>query len=61
MSTHQNSDSPRVRPPKREYERSGMYVKDGKSFRIVALLVWLAGAVVVMAGTAALLDYLLIY
>lgn len=61
MSTRQNSDTPPASPPKREYERSGMYPKEGKQFRILALLGWLAGVVVLIATTAALLDYLLIY
>lgn len=61
MSTRQSSDTSSAKPPKREYERSGMYPKEGKQFRILALLGWLAVVVVFIAATAALLDYMLIY
>ena len=44
----------------REYEKSGMYTKDGKSFRILALLGSLAIVVILLAVTAAVLDLTLL-
>ncbi|MDP2379061.1 MAG: hypothetical protein Q8M35_01000 [Pseudohongiella sp.] len=46
--------------PEREYEKSGLYTKDGKSFRIFALLGWLAVVVVLLAVAAAVLDLTLL-
>jgi hypothetical protein len=46
--------------PEREYEKSGLYPKEGKSFRILALLGWLAVIVVLLAVAAAVLDLTLI-
>lgn len=60
MSTRQSSDTPPTKP-KREYERSGMYPKEGKQFRMFALLGWLAVVVVLIVAVAALLDFMLIY
>lgn len=45
---------------KREYEQSGMYPKDGKPFRLVALLLGLTGVVVFLAVSAAVLNFILI-
>ena len=45
-------------PPDREYERSGLYPEQGKAFRIWALLAWLAGIIVILAGVSALLNIL---
>lgn len=44
----------------REYEKSGMYTKEGKSFRILALLGCLAVVVVLLAVAAAVLDLTLL-
>lgn len=44
----------------REYERSGLYPENGKAFRIWALLAWLAGVIVVLAGVSALLNWWLL-
>jgi hypothetical protein len=46
--------------PEREYEKSGLYPKDGKPFRIFALLGWLAAIVVLLAVAAAVLDLTLL-
>jgi multidrug efflux pump subunit AcrB len=46
--------------PEREYEKSGMYTKEGKSFRILALLGCLAVIVVLLAVAAAVLDLTLL-
>lgn len=46
--------------PEREYEKSGLYNKDGKSFRILALLGCLAVIVILLAVAAAVLDLTLI-
>lgn len=48
-------------PAYREYDRSGLYPSGGgKAFRIWALLGWLAGVIVVLAGVSALLNILLL-
>ena len=47
-------------PEDREYEKSGFYPKEGKAFRIWALLAWLTGVMVFVAGSAALLNFILI-
>jgi hypothetical protein len=44
----------------REYEKSGMYPKEGKPFRLVALLLGLTGVVIFLAVSAALLNFILI-
>ncbi|MDP1930378.1 MAG: hypothetical protein Q8L60_02860 [Gammaproteobacteria bacterium] len=44
----------------REYEKSGLYPKDGKPFRLFALLGFLAGVIVFIAVSAVVLDRLLI-
>ncbi len=46
--------------PEREYDKSGFYNEEGKSFRIWALLAWLTGTVVVLAGISALLNIILL-
>jgi hypothetical protein len=46
--------------PEREYEKSGLYPEDGKPFRILALLGWLAAIVVLLAVAAAVLDLTLL-
>ena len=46
--------------PEREYEQSGLYPENDKPFRIWALLGWLGVVVVFIAGTAALLDTILL-
>ena len=44
----------------REYEKSGLYPKDGKPFRIIALLVGLSAVIAALAVVAAVLDFLLL-
>jgi hypothetical protein len=44
----------------REYEQSGCYPAKGKPFRIWALLGWLTLLMVVLAGVAALLNFILL-
>lgn len=46
--------------PEREYDKSGFYPEEGKSFRIWALLAWLTGTVVVLAIVSALLNIILL-
>lgn len=46
--------------PEREYEKSGLYIKEGKSFRILALLGCLAVIVILLAVAAAVLDLTLL-
>ncbi|MGM0632457.1 MAG: hypothetical protein ACQETO_04700 [Pseudomonadota bacterium] len=47
--------------PQREYERSGLYPRQGKSFRVFALLGVLLLVILFMAGAAALIDWLVDY
>ncbi len=44
----------------REYEKSGMYPKNGKPFRLVALLVGLGSVVAFLALVATVLNFVLI-
>ncbi len=44
----------------REYESSGLYPKEGKPFRLVALLLALTGVVIFLAVAAAVLNFVLI-
>jgi hypothetical protein len=44
----------------REYDKSGLYPAKGKAFRIWALLAWLSGVIVVLAGVSALLNFILL-
>lgn len=46
--------------PVREYEKSGCYPENGKPFRVWALLGGLLLVIVLIAGAAALLNYLLL-
>jgi hypothetical protein len=50
------SEPQKNQQPEREYEKSGLYPDDGKPFRILALLGWLGGIVVVLIVAAAVLD-----
>jgi len=45
--------------PEREYEKTGLYPKNDKPFRVWVLLGWLGVIVVALAAVAALLDTLL--
>jgi hypothetical protein len=54
--TDENND----KPPVREYEQSGLYPKDGKPFRLWALLGGLILLVLALAGVAVLLNLLLL-
>ena len=66
--THQtNTDQNKMSEPSsdsslegREYEKSGLYPKGEKPFRLLGLLGVLAGVVVFIAISAAVLDRLLI-
>ncbi len=49
---HKNED--------REYEKSGLYPKDGKPFRIVALVMSLVAVTAVLAVAAAILNMILL-
>lgn len=65
MSTQHNVDNPgHGKPadnkPEREYEQSGLYPENDKPFRVLALLGWLAGVVVLLAVAAAVLDLALL-
>lgn len=53
--THQNRVS-----PEREFEKSGLYPKDGKAFRLWALLGWLSLLIGAIAGASALLNFILL-
>lgn len=55
-----NPSKPTSGAPEREYEKSGLYPENEKPFRILALLGWLAGIVVCLAGAAAVLDIVLL-
>lgn len=44
----------------REYEQSGCYPAEGKAFRIWAQLGWLTLVVVLLAGSAAALNFILL-
>lgn len=54
MSTEQDKD------PEREYEKSGLYPKEGKPFRLVALLTGLTIVIIFLAASAAILNFILI-
>lgn len=54
------SEPQKNQEPVREYEKSGLYPENGKSFRILALLGWIGVVVVFLAIAAGTLDYLLI-
>lgn len=47
-------------PPQREYEQSGIYLKEGKSFRLIALLMYLLGVVGFIALSAYVLNVILL-
>lgn len=47
-------------PKDREYEKSGLYPKNGKPFRLFALLGWLTLSVVIIAGISYALNIILI-
>ena len=55
-----NPSKPTSGAKEREYEKSGMYPDNDKPFRILALLGWLAGIVVCLAGAAAILNIVLL-
>lgn len=46
--------------PEREYEKSGLYPENEKPFRIIALLGFIVGIVVLLAVAAAVLDLTLL-
>lgn len=48
------------RSDEREYEKSGLYPKGEKPFRLFGLLGFLAGVIIFIAVSAAVLDRLLI-
>jgi len=47
-------------PAPREYEKSGLYPKDGKSFRLIALVMYLLGVVGFIALSAYVLNRILL-
>ena len=49
------------KPAGREYERSGLYPKNGKPFRVLALLGVIVAVIVALAGISALIDMLIAY
>lgn len=60
-SDHKQPDDSGPTPvTEREYDRSGFYTENGKSFRIWALLAWLAGVVVFLAAASAVLNFILL-
>lgn len=54
------SEPQKNQEPAREYEKSGLYPKNDKPFRIIALLGVIVGVVVVLAVAAAILDLTLL-
>ncbi len=58
--SNQNKPSVQSDTPEREYEQSGLYPKEGKPFRVIALLSSLIGVVVLLAVAAIILDRILI-
>jgi hypothetical protein len=59
MSDTNESKQPH-RAAEREYEKSGLYPENEKPFRILALLGWLGGVVICLAGAAAILNFMLL-
>jgi hypothetical protein len=55
-----NQDQPNQESTAREYEKSGLYPKEGKPFRLVALLLSLTGVIVFLAVSALVLNLILI-
>jgi len=49
------------KPVRREYEQSGLYPKNGKPFRVIALLGVIFAVIVALAGISALVDMLIAY
>lgn len=49
-----------LNPAEREYDRSGFYTEEGKSFRIWALLAWLLGIVAFLAAASAILNFIML-
>ena len=47
-------------PPERQYEKSGLYPEHGKPFRIWALFGGLSLVIGLLAGIAALLNFILV-
>lgn len=47
-------------PENREYEKSGLYPKNGKPFRLWALLGGLTLVIAMLAGVSALLNFILV-
>jgi hypothetical protein len=45
----------------REYEKTGLYIKNGKSFRVLALLGVIVAVIISLAGIAAAIDWLIDY
>jgi len=54
-------NQPQEKPTRREYEKSGLYPKNGKSFRVLALLGVIAGVIVALALIAAGIDFFIDY
>lgn len=47
-------------PPVREYDRTGLYPKEGKAFRLWAILGWNLLVVAILAVAAAVLNFVLL-
>ena len=56
----QATPPPHIEVEEREYEQSGLYPSTGKSFRVVALLGFLAAVIAFLAIAAYALDRILI-
>lgn len=57
---NQDKPSAPIEVPEREYEQSGLYPKEGKAFRIVALISSLVGVIVFLILASLVLDRILI-
>ena len=44
----------------RQYEKSGLYPKEGKPFRLLALLLGLTAVIIFLATAAAVLNFVLL-
>jgi len=57
MSNQPDTSTPEA---ERQFEQSGLYPPGEKPFRVLALLGWLAGIIILIAVSAVVLDGLLI-
>ena len=54
------SVQPENQPPPREYEKSGLYPRNGKAFRLWGLLGFLTLVIAILAGVSAILNFWLL-